>query len=59
MKAIAEVLNQTTGNATVSAMAQSKLSDAAKRLIGSRPVFDITMQAPRRGCEWVHNEQLY
>ena len=43
-KAITEILNQATGNVTVSVTAQGKLSDEAKRLIGSRPVFDITIK---------------
>ncbi len=43
LKTIEEALGQTTGNVTVSAVTQDKLSDAAKALIGNRPVFDITI----------------
>ena len=43
-KAITEILAQTTGNITVTATWQTNLSDAAKELIGNRPVFDITIK---------------
>ena len=43
-KAITGILAQTTGNITVTATRQTKLSDAAKALIGNRPVFDITIK---------------
>ena len=43
-KAITEIDKQTTGDVTVSAMKQEKLSEAAKALIGSRPAFDITIK---------------
>lgn len=42
--AITGILAQTTGNITVTATWQTKLSDAAKALIGSRPVFDINIK---------------
>lgn len=41
--AIAEIDEQSSGMVTVLAKAQTKLSDAAKKLIGNRPVFDITV----------------
>ena len=43
-KTIAGILAQTTGNITVAATKQTKISDAAKALIGNRPVFDITIK---------------
>ena len=43
-KAITGILAQTTGNITVTATRQTKLSDAAKALIGNRPVFDIKIK---------------
>jgi len=47
--AIAEVDNQSTGTVTVSARKLTKLSDAAKKLIGNRPVFDITVSYQKNG----------
>lgn len=47
--AIAEIDRQSTGVVTVSARAQAKLSGAAKALIGSRPVFDITVSYQKNG----------
>ncbi len=43
-KTIAGILAQTTGNINVSATKQGKISDSAKVLIGTRPVFDITIK---------------
>ncbi len=54
--AIAEIDRQSTGNVTVSARAQTKLSEAAKELIGSRPVFDITVGYQKNGeTEYITN----
>jgi hypothetical protein len=47
--AIAETDRQSTGTVTVSARAQTKLSKAAQALIGSRPVFDITVSYQKGG----------
>ncbi|HML36224.1 MAG TPA: Ig-like domain-containing protein [Bacillota bacterium] len=47
--AIAEINKQSTGPVTVSTKAPAKLSDAAKTLIGSRPVFDVTVSYQRDG----------
>ncbi len=47
--AIAEIDRQSTDNVTVSARPQTKLSEAAKELIGSRPVFDITVGYQKNG----------
>jgi hypothetical protein len=49
MEAIAEIDRQSIGTVMVSAMRQSKLSKAAKALIGSRPVFDITVSYQKNG----------
>jgi len=40
---VAEINNQATGAVTVSATVQKKLSFPARKLIGNRPVFDITV----------------
>ncbi len=48
-EAITELDKQSTGTVTVSARAQTKLSKAAKALIGSRPVFDITVSYQKNG----------
>ncbi len=48
-EAIAEMDRQSTGTVTVWAKAQPKLSEAAKALIGSRPVFDITVSYEKNG----------
>lgn len=54
--AIAEIDKQSTGTVTVSARKLTKLSDAAKALIGSRPVFDITVSYQKNGKpEYVSN----
>ena len=54
--AIAEIDNQSTGKVTVSAKEQTKLSNAAKILIGSRPVFNITVGYQKNsGKEYVTN----
>lgn len=47
--AIAEIDRQSTGIVTVSATRLTKLSNAAKALIGSRPVFDITVSYQKSG----------
>ncbi len=47
--AIAELDKQSTGTVTVSAKMQTKLSKAAKALIGSRPVWDITVHYQKNG----------
>jgi len=47
--AIAEIDKQSSGTVTVSAKAQAKLSDAAKKLIGKRPAFDITVSYQKNG----------
>jgi uncharacterized repeat protein (TIGR02543 family) len=44
LKTINTVLTQTTGNVTVTAVSQDKLSSAAQALIGRRPVYDITVK---------------
>ncbi|MEA4961515.1 S-layer homology domain-containing protein [Lutispora sp.] len=48
-QAIAEIDKQSSGMVTVSAMKQTKLSDEAKKLIGNRPVFDITVGYQKNG----------
>lgn len=54
--AIAEIDRQSSGMVTVSTRAQTKLSKAAKALIGSRPVFDITIGYQKNGeTEYVSN----
>lgn len=56
MGAIAEIDKQSTGTITVSANKITKLSDVAKKLIGSRPVFDITVSYQKNGkTEYVSN----
>ncbi len=47
--AIAEIDGQSSGTVTVSAKKLTKLSAAAKRLIGNRPVFDITVSYQKNG----------
>ena len=47
--AIAELDKQSTGTVAVSAKKITKLSDAAKKLIGNRPVFDITVSYQKNG----------
>lgn len=47
--AITEIDKQSTGAVTVSAQPPTKLSDAAKALIGSRPAFDITVSYLENG----------
>lgn len=47
--AISEVDKQSTGTVTISAKRLTKLSDAAKKLIGIRPVFDITVSYQKNG----------
>ncbi|WP_197055545.1 S-layer homology domain-containing protein [Intestinimonas butyriciproducens] len=49
MGAISEVDKQSTGTVMVSAKKLTKLSDAAKKLIGSRPVFEITVSYQKNG----------
>lgn len=54
--AIAEIDKQSTGTVTVFAKKLTKLSAAAKALIGSRPVFDITVSYQKNGkTEYVSN----
>ncbi|SHI67018.1 S-layer homology domain-containing protein [Lutispora thermophila] len=48
-EAIAEIDKQSTGTVTVSAKVQKKLSHEAKKLIGNRPVFDITVAYQKNG----------
>lgn len=48
-EAIAEIDKQSTGAVTISARAQKKLSHEAKKLIGNRPVFDITVGYQKNG----------
>ncbi len=56
MGAIAEIDKQSTGAVTVSANRITKLSDAAKKLIGNRPVFDIAVSYQKNGkTEYVSN----
>ncbi len=47
--AIAEIDRQSAGTITVSAAKLERLSDAAKKLIGNRPVFDITVDYQNNG----------
>ncbi len=47
--AIAEIDRQTTGTVTISATKLTKLSDAAKKFIGNRPVFDIKVSYQKNG----------
>ncbi|MEA4993037.1 MAG: S-layer homology domain-containing protein [Oscillibacter sp.] len=55
-EAIAELDKQSTGTVTVSARVRTKLSKAAQALIGSRPVFDITVNYQKNGkTEYVSN----
>lgn len=49
MGAISEVDKQSTGTVMVSAKKLTKLSNAAKKLIGSRPVFEITVSYQKNG----------
>lgn len=49
MGAIAEIDKQSTGTVTVSAKKLTKLSAAAKKLIGNRPAFDITVSYQKNG----------
>lgn len=56
MGAIAEIDKQSTGTVTISAKRLTKLSDAAKKLIANRPVFDITVSYQKNGkTEYVSN----
>ncbi len=53
---ITELDKQTTGTVTVSAAKLTKLSKAAKKLIGNRPVFNITVGYQKNGkTEYVTN----
>lgn len=55
-EAIAEIDRQSSGAVTISASVQKKLSNEAKRLIGNRPVFDITVGYQKNGkTEYVTN----
>ena len=47
--AISEIDKQSTGAVTVSSKAQSKLSQEAKKLIGTRPVLDISVSYQKNG----------
>lgn len=47
--AISEMNKQSSGTVIISARVRAKLSDAAKALIGSRPVFDITTSYQKNG----------
>ena len=47
--AIAELDKQSTGTVTVSAKKLTKLSDSATKLIGNRPVYDITISYQKNG----------
>ena len=42
-KALAEILKQSTGNISIAIAPKTNLSDAAKKIIGRRPVYDITV----------------
>ncbi|MEA4847019.1 MAG: S-layer homology domain-containing protein [Clostridiaceae bacterium] len=54
--AIAEIDKQSSGTVTVSAKPLTKLSDAARKLIGNRPVFNITVSYQKNGkTEYVSN----
>ncbi|MDD4798322.1 MAG: S-layer homology domain-containing protein [Clostridia bacterium] len=54
--AIAEIDKQSTGTVTVSVTRLTKLSTAAKRLIGNRPAFNITVGYQKNGKpEYVSN----
>ncbi len=56
MGSIAEIDRQSTGTVTVSATRLTKLSDAAKKLIGNRPVFNITVSYQKnRKTEYITN----
>lgn len=56
MGAIAEIDKQSNGMIMISAKRLTKLSDAAKKLIGNRPVFDITVSYQKNGkTEYVSN----
>lgn len=47
--AITEIDRQSSGTVTVSASRLTKLSDAAKKLVGNRPVFNITVGYQKNG----------
>ncbi len=56
MGAIAKIDKQSNGTVTICAKRLTKLSDAAKKLIGNRPVFDITVSYQKNGkTEYVSN----
>ena len=42
-KALAEIQKQSSGNINIAIAPKTNLSDAAKKLIGTRPVYDITV----------------
>jgi len=42
-KALAEIQKQSTGNINIAIAPKTNLSDAAKKMIGTRPVYDITV----------------
>ena len=42
-KALVEIQKQSTGNISISIAPKTNLSDAAKKIIGTRPVYDITV----------------
>ncbi|HWR22361.1 MAG TPA: S-layer homology domain-containing protein [Feifaniaceae bacterium] len=48
-EALAEIDRQSTGAVTISAARLTKLPDAAKKLIGNRPAFNITVSYRRNG----------
>ena len=42
-KALAEIQKQSSGNISIAIAPKTNLSDAAKKLIGTRPIYDITV----------------
>jgi len=46
---IKEINTQRSGNVAITTMSEKKLSDAAATLIGSRPVFDISVGYQKSG----------
>ena len=54
--AIQEMKSQAAGDLTIAANPVSKLSDAAQALIGTRPVYDLTVSYQRNGqIEYITN----
>ena len=55
-KAVKEAVTQSTGAVTFNAIPVTKLSEAAKALIGNRPVFDFTVSYQKDGkTEYISN----